>query len=295
MLLALGCASNVPPLRPEPSEVSSPIGVKVALKVEASALLLEILNQTAEPLHFMQSALKLFKDKQFFAPMDAPRLHVLPPGTRLPMRIDLLLDGPNLAAFEGATLLVDTALSQGGQRIPLPPFKLARNPAAELQHEGPHVSMLAGYAFNYFYATQVQASFLELRFGGHAGPLELTTRLRVQIGRTEGGQTIFSESVSFGLLSRVHQRVRFGFELSALPLSWIFVGRRPGFTRDATFDAAPELRVDLWHSSTQVLYLTARPGFLIAVGSHPAFISPNILVGFGYGYEHLTLKRRALR
>lgn len=291
LTLALGCVT-VPPLLPEPSEVSSPEGVKVALKIEANTLALRISNQTSEPLHFVQSAIKLFKDKQFFSPLESPRLHILPPGADMPLRMELLLDGKGLPSIEGATLLVDTALSQGGRRIELPPFTLARNPQLDKAREGPHVSMLAGYAFNYFYFTPVHSSFLELRIGGHIEPVELTGRLRVQIGRSMGGQLILSESVGFGLLGRLHRRVWFGFELSALPMSWIFVQRRQWATRDVTFDAAPELRIDLWQSPSRILYLSARPGVLMALGSSPAFVSPNILIGLGYGYEHVTSKRR---
>jgi len=291
LALLLGCASS-PSLRPEPSVLSSD-GVTVELKVEGEALALHIWNQGPAPLSIMPSAIKLFKDKLFFTPEYADILRTLPPQSSLPLRLRFLPDGVSLSDVAGGSLHLDTALSRNGERIKLAPFKLTRHPESENAFGGPHVSVVGGYAFNYFYSTEIHGGFAELRFGGHISEVEMTGRIRVQFGRTIAGRLVLSETTGFGLLGRVHSRVRLGFEVSALPpVAWMFVSRGDYFVRDLIFDVAPELRIDLLQTPGEILYLTARPGAVIGLGSRPSFISPNILIGLGFGFDQAKPRRR---
>jgi hypothetical protein len=291
LALAIGCAS-LPALRPEPSAIVSD-GVMVEAKVEGEALALQIWNQAAGSVSVMPSAIKLLKDRQFFTPEYADVLRTVSPGSSLPLRLRFTLDGVSLSDMGGSSLHLDSALSRSGQRIKLAPFKLTRTSESENVLEGPHVSVLGGYAYNYFYKTAVHGGFAEMRFGGHLSAVELTGRLRVQFGRTTAGRLVLSETIGFGLLGRIHSRVRLGFEVSALPpVAWMFVSRGEYYVRDLIFDAAPELRIDLVHTQGEVLYLSARPGVLIAMSSRPAFASPNILIGIGFGFDQPTLRRR---
>lgn len=201
-----------------------------------------------------------------------------------------ILDGASLSFAGGETLHVDTAFSQGGQRIELPPFLLKKNPAAVRVREGAHVSLIGGYAFRHFYSTAIQSGSAELRLGGHIDALELTSRVSFQYGTTAAGRRLGFLSFALGFLWPFHPRVRLGFELAALPLSWLFMPRRDYTIHELILHASPELRIDLLRGLRQILYLTLRPGILVGMGSQPPFLSPNILVGIGYGYDYQSYR-----
>lgn len=288
LLLATGCAPRAA-LRPEKSPLLTPSGIEVNLQVQGEALAIDVTNRTPAPITVVPAAIRLRRE-QFSHPVENPPLwREVPAGFRQPMRLRFALDGDSLRDTDEADVLLDSAVSQNGQRLGIPPLKLTRQP--ETKSEGGHVSLLGGFGFNDLYATPLYSGFAELRFGGESDAVEYTARIRLHAGRSEAGLSFMKFVPGFGVLFRVHRRVRLGFEFSATPpMSWIVVRRVTSGSppiASIVFETAPELRIDLVSARRHALFLSARAGVMIGLADDPQYISPNVLLGIGYGYTNL--------